>query len=82
MNQQTEIESAIHRLMVGVTKKDSDTCEWYEGIQHDGLQELVECGGITTGEADSYLEYCEGCSDMDAYPLFPESWRELNEIAA
>ena len=34
-----ELLSACIRMMVGITKRDTHDCEWYEGIEHDGAEE-------------------------------------------
>ncbi len=37
-----DIEQAYRRLMVGITKKDTPTCDYYEGILGDAIDELRE----------------------------------------
>lgn len=36
------LEGSIDRLIVGITGKDSETCDWYEGILYDAISELRE----------------------------------------
>jgi hypothetical protein len=35
-----KLETIIARLEVGLTKNSTPTCEWYEGIEYDALDEL------------------------------------------
>jgi hypothetical protein len=32
---------ACERMMVGINRKDTTHCEWYEGIEHDGAAEAA-----------------------------------------
>jgi hypothetical protein len=36
-----EIDIALARLHVGITKESTPTCDWYEGIEFDAFDELV-----------------------------------------
>ena len=37
-----EILRALTRVIVGVTKNSVSDCMWYEGIEYDGIEELLD----------------------------------------
>ena len=37
--QRDELLAACDRMIVGITKQDTVTCEWYEGIEYDTIDE-------------------------------------------
>jgi hypothetical protein len=41
MNRNQLIENAAARLLVGVTKKSTPTCTWYQVIKEDAIAELT-----------------------------------------
>ena len=42
LSQRNDLMSACERMIVGITKEDTDNCEWYEGIEHDAAAEAQE----------------------------------------
>ncbi len=45
-----ELLNACVRMMVGITKRDSHNCEWYEGIEVDGAEEARAAIAKAEGE--------------------------------
>lgn len=46
-----ELLSACERMMVGLLKQSTPTCEWYEGIEYDGAEEARSAIAKARGEA-------------------------------
>jgi hypothetical protein len=40
------LEAAATRMIVGITKQSVPSCEWYDGIEHDGATEASKLIGI------------------------------------
>ena len=45
-----DVISALARLVVGVTKQSSTTCDWYEGILGDALDEAQQAIAHAQGQ--------------------------------
>lgn len=52
MNTEQEALATLERLMVGVTRKSTANCDWYDGIKYDALAEARDLIARTSGKGN------------------------------